>query len=291
MRQIAKRSMVAGVILALGTLWVERAPAQNVVGSRSAMPVMTAPDTRVAHTPIRTQGNAPSVSAAEIVQRMLGMNQQRLVSLERYESERTYRLEYTGMGGERRAEIHVHAVYTAPDQKRLTVVSQSGSKLLYDKVLRRLVESEQEATAQSTQMQMTLGPKNYDTELVGEEILPMPEGPIRTWVLRVTPKVINKFTYRGSIWVSEDDYAMVKIQGEPAKNPSWWINRAKFESIYVRRGHVWLPAKITSSSHVRIGGEATLTIEYGTYPVLTEKAIKPIIESAQNPSATVSLER
>lgn len=291
MRQIAKRSMAAGVILSLGTLWVERGPAQNVVGSRSAMPVMTAPDTRVAHTSLRAQTNPPSVSAAEIVQRMLGMNQQRLVSLERYESERTYRVEYTGTGGEHRAEIHVHAEYKAPDQKRFTVVSQSGSKLLYDKVLRRLVESEQEATAQSTQMQTTLGPKNYDTELVGEEILPMPEGPIRTWVLRVTPKVINKFTYRGSIWVSEDDYAMVKIQGEPAKNPSWWISRAKFESNYVRRGHVWLPAKITSSSHVRIGGEATLTIEYGTYPVLIETEHKPVAETAQNPSAILSLER
>jgi hypothetical protein len=100
-------------------------------------------------------------------------------------------------------------------------------------------------------------------------------GPVRAWVLRVTPKVNNKFTYRGKVWVSEDDYATVKIQGEPAKNPSWWINHASFESVYLRRGNVWLPATNVSSSHVRIGGEATLTIAYGTYPVVVERALKP----------------
>jgi hypothetical protein len=100
-------------------------------------------------------------------------------------------------------------------------------------------------------------------------------GPVRTWVLRVTPKVDNKFTYRGRVWVSQDDFAVVRIQGEPAKNPSFWINHASFESVYTRRGDVWLPAKNVSSSHVRIGGEATMTIEYGTYPVVAARPLKP----------------
>jgi hypothetical protein len=99
-------------------------------------------------------------------------------------------------------------------------------------------------------------------------------------VLQVTPKVANKFTYRGKVWVSKDDYAVVRIQGEPAKNPSWWTNHASFESVYMRRGDVWLPARNVSSSHVRIGGEATLTIEYGNYPVVTELPLRPVDEVA-----------
>jgi hypothetical protein len=143
------------------------------------------------------------------------------------------------------------------------------------------VESEQEAAAQSNRMQTTLGPENYHAELVGEETIATADGPVATWVLQVTPKVDNKFNYRGKVWVSQDDYATVRIQGEPAKNPSWWINRASFESNYVRRGGVWLPAKNVSSSHVRIGGEATLTIEYGSYPVVTARALKPTDEVAR----------
>jgi hypothetical protein len=74
----------------------------------------------------------------------------------------------------------------------------------------------------------------------------------------------------------------MRIVGEPAKNPSWWINRASLHSEYVRRGDVWLPAKNVSTSHVRIGGEATLTIDYGTYPVVAARALRPATESAEN---------
>jgi hypothetical protein len=207
-------------------------------------------------------------TAAQIVAQMLKKNQERLAALERYESERTYKVEYAGTGGEHHAALLVRAEYTRPNQKQFTVESESGSKFICDKVLRKLVEGEQEASAQSNRMQTTLGPENYDAELAGEETVATASGVVRAWVLRVTPKVDNKFTYRGKVWVSQDDYAVVRIQGEPARSPSWWINRASFESDYVRRGDVWLPAKNVSSSHVRIGGEATLTIEYGSYPVV-----------------------
>jgi hypothetical protein len=279
MRQIAERLMVAGAIVSGSALWAGRAPAQSLTNPRDAVPAMSSGSASVARlaegVPIAIHGNAARLSAGEIVARLLEKNQERLVALERYESERTYRVEYKGAGGEHHAEIKVRAEYTGPDHKRLTVVSESGSKLICDKVLRRLVESEQEATAQSNRMQTTLGPGNYDAELVGEEMVALPGGPVRAWVLRVTPKVNNKFTYRGKVWVSADDYATVKIQGEPAKNPSWWINRASFESVYLRRGNMWLPATNVSSSHLRIGGEATLTIAYGTYPVVVERPPKP----------------
>jgi hypothetical protein len=213
-------------------------------------------------------------TASEIVQRILEKNKQRLAALDHYESDRTYRVEYHGTGGEHRAELKVHSEYTGPNQKKFTVTSESGSKFICDNVLRKLVDSEKEASGESNRTQTTLGPENYDAELIGEETVATPDGPVRAWALRVTPKLDNKFTYRGTVWVSEDDYAVVRIHGEPAKNPSWWINRASFDSVYVRRGDIWLPAKNVSSSHVRIGGEATLTIEYGSYPVVTARTLK-----------------
>ena len=272
MRRFTERLMVAGMVVSVGALWVGGAPAQSFTGSKASDGGMVAGGAALA--------SVTRPTAAEIVERMLAMNQERLAALEHYESERTYTVEYTGTGGEHRAELRVHAEYTGPNQKQLTVVSESGAKFLCDKVLRKLVEGEQEAAAQSNRMQTTLGPANYDAELAGEDLVATPGGGVRTWVLQVTPKVDNKFTYRGKVWVSEDDYAVVRIQGEPAKNPSWWTNRAQFESVYMRRGDVWLPARNVSSSHVRIGGEATLTIEYGTYPVVTELPLKPSDEVA-----------
>jgi hypothetical protein len=224
-----------------------------------------------------TASDPNHVKAALIVDRMLQMNKQRLAALERYTSERTYRVDYSGTGGEHHAEVKVHAEYTTPEHKQLTIVSESGSKFICEKVLRKLVEGEQEATDRNNRAQTSLGPENYDAVLVGEEVADWPgvEPGTRAWVLKVTPKVDNKFTYKGRIWVSEDDYAVMRIQAEPAKSPSWWINHATLDSRYVRRGDVWLPGKNVSTSHVRIGGEAKLSIDYGTYPVVAAKAIPP----------------
>jgi len=275
MRQIVERLTAAAAISLASLLWASVAPAQ----SPAAPPAESA------------SGPAAHLSAAEIVTRLLEKDEQRLNALEHYESERTYRIEYKGTGGEHNAEIKVRAEYTGPNHKKFTVESESGSKFICDKVLRRLIESEQEATSPSSRMQTSLSPENYDSELLGEEMVAVSGDQIRAWVLRVKPKVNSKFTYRGKVWVSADDYAIVRIQGEPAKNPSWWINRTSFEAEYVRRGSVWLPTKNVSSSHMRLGGEATLTIAYGAYPVVVERALKQTGDSADTTSSIAKLER
>ena len=227
--------------------------------------------------------NGSGVTAAKIIAKMLEMNRARQEALDSYTSDRTYQVHYSGTGGEHHAEIRVHAEYGAPDRKKLTVVSESGSKFLCEKVLRKIVDGELEAAGTTNRMQMSLSPENYDAELLGEEKVQTPDGGpgIRAWVLKMTPKADNKFMYRGKVWISQDDYAVMRIQGEPAKSPSWWIKRASFESRYVRRGEIWLPGKNVSSSHVRIGGEATLTIDYGTYPIVAARALKTLTQSAE----------
>ena len=205
-------------------------------------------------------------TAEEILARVQVKNAERQEALVHYVSERTYRVEYRGHVG----EIVVHAEYSAPDQKRLTVVSETGSKLMCEKVLLRLVESEQEATQKANRMQMALSVENYNVALVGETMM---DG-AKAWILKVSPKLETKFAYRGTVWVNEDDYGVMRVLGEPAKNPSWWINRANFDSRYVRRGEFWLPGRNVSTSHVRIGGEGRLTIDYGNYPTVAGKEVR-----------------
>jgi outer membrane lipoprotein-sorting protein len=225
--------------------------------------------------------NAARPSAEQVMARMLEKNRERLAALEHYTTERTYQVNYAGTGGEHRAEIRVRAEYTGPEQKRFTVEWESGSKFICDKVLRKLVESEQEASDGANRMQSALSAENYDAKLVGEEMVePLGTGtPEKAWVLEVTPRSASKFTYKGKVWVSEDDYAVMRIAGEPAKSPSWWIDRAHFDSRYVRRGQIWLPGRNVSSSHVRIGGEATLTIDYGSYPEVAARVVRPVGET------------
>jgi hypothetical protein len=178
MRRIAERLMAAAAISLVGVFCPVGAPAQSLASPGNALPISSDGASlarRAESGPVGIQFAATRLSAGEIVARMLEKNEERLAALAHYESERTYQVQYTGTGGEHHAEIQVRAEYMGPNQKRLTVESESGSKLICDKVLRRLIESEQEATAQSNRMQTTLGPENYDAELVGEEMLPCPE--------------------------------------------------------------------------------------------------------------------
>ena len=200
----------------------------------------------------------------EIISRMMERNAQRQAMLQHYSSDRSYRLEYNGTTGEHHAEMVVHAEYAAPGRKQLTVTAESGSKVLCAEVLRKLVQGEQDTATKQDWQQTMFSPATYNLKLLGREEL---DG-LSTWVLQVDPKVATKVAYRGKLWVSTDDFAMVRLVAEPAKNPSWLLSRASFDARYMRHGAIWLPETNVSRSHVRIGGDATVTINYGQYQVL-----------------------
>ena len=203
-------------------------------------------------------------TADTIVLRMLERNAERQQRLQHYASDRTYHLEYNGVGGQHHAEMVVHADYRAPGRKHLIIVAESGSKVLCAEVLRKLVKGEEETSTGRDWQRGMFSPATYNLELLGREDL---DG-IATWVLRVEPKAPSKVAYRGKIWVSTEDYATVRMVAEPAQNPSWMLDHASFEARYMRRGEVWLPERNISTTHVRLGGDAKVTIDYGEYPVV-----------------------
>jgi len=68
------------------------------------------------------------------------------------------------------------------------------------------------------------------------------------------------------IWVDEDDFAVVKIEAEPARNPSFWIRATKIHHVNAKNGEFWLPEHNQERRpDVRWAGRATLTIDYGAY--------------------------
>lgn len=155
----------------------------------------------------------------------------------------------------------MEARYTAPATKEFTVISQNGSKLIIDKVLKRLLTSEQDAQNSQNRQQTALTPQNYVFEMAGEEVTD--EG--HYYILKVEPRIRNKYLYRGTIWVDAHDFAIARIDAEPAVNPSFWISHTRIEQQYARFGSFWLPVRNQSTSKVRLGGTATLVIEYKDY--------------------------
>jgi hypothetical protein len=129
-------------------------------------------------------------------------------------------------------------------------------------VLQRALESEKEAS-QLTRGNTALTRQNYEVELVGTEVL----GGHPAYLLHVHPHSPTKFLYDGKVWVDAADFAIVKMEVEPAKNPSFWISKTVIHHSNGKSGGFWLPTQNRSETKVRVGGTAVMTIDYGTYQV------------------------
>lgn len=216
--------------------------------------------------PARLRGEVAELTADAIVDNMLAANLRRAQALRAYTGSRTYTLDYRGFPGGRHAEMRVQATYTSPASKEFTIVSQTGSGMLQKRVLERLLDSEREALQASNRRRNELTPENYRFELAGAETTPAGD----CYVLNVTPRKKSKFLCRGKVWIDAAEFAVARIEAEPAANPSFWISRTRIRHDYVKIGEFWLPAHNQSVTNVRLGGKATLTIDYSDYTINPE---------------------
>jgi hypothetical protein len=195
---------------------------------------------------------------SEIVQRMVRQNALRTEHLKYFASLRHYHLEFQGLGRSLSADMHANVTYAAGKGKTFQVVDESGSRILVNHVLLRLLETEQD---DSHQQNSALTPTNYNFTFQNETN----ENGRPIYVFAVEPKVKNKLLYRGRIWIDGQDYAVVRVEAQPAENPSFWIKSTDIHHVYAKNGEFWLPQTNRSVSKVRFGGTAVLTIDYGTY--------------------------
>ena len=223
------------------------------------------------------QSNLP---VDQIIDRMQHHEADQSRELKHYEAVRHYQVQYKGLGT-LAAKMDVDMNFDSVSGKSFRIVSQSGSRLLCDKVLKRAVNSEEEAS--KDRAATALNASNYLFQLVGEERL----SGRSTYILHVDPRKKNKFLYRGRVWVDSADYAVVKIEVEPAQNPSFWISSTHIEYTNSKTDGVWLPEKNRSESKIRIGGTAVLTIDYGTYDVTLARAPQVAASGSASSRSTV----
>ncbi len=213
--------------------------------------------------PAKTTPNHP-LTLEQVLANLEQRNAQRAAALEQFEGKRTYRMEYRGFPGDKDAEMVVKVSYHAPNSKEFTVVSETGSKFVIEHVFKKLLEGELDASKGDNRHDTALTRQNYDFAMVGYETTP--GGP--QYVLSLIPKTKNKFLYRGKIWVDATDFAVARIEGEPGKNPSFWIKKTDIAHRYMKVNDFWLPAENHTESFIRLGGKATLSIEYQDYKIV-----------------------
>jgi outer membrane lipoprotein-sorting protein len=238
---------------------------------------------RSASSSASTSPNAspiPSLSVDQIVFQLETRNRERAAALRSFQATRTYTMHYTGPFGERNAEMTVSLTYNSPNEKNFVILSQSGTKFILDHIFKRLLDEEKAASNEENRLRTALTSRNYDFTLAAyEDSSDSPQ-----YVLNVIPKSENKYLYRGKIWVDAKDFAVTRIEAEPAKNPSFWIKKSSINHKYQKVENFWLPAQNKTESQIRIGGTALLTIEYNSYK-LTDTV--PLQASIDDPTHNI----
>jgi outer membrane lipoprotein-sorting protein len=206
----------------------------------------------------KSSPDAP-LSLDQIVDNLVRKNAERSRNLLHSEATRVYHLSYRGFPGNREAEMTVEASYDSPADKEFKIVSQTGSKIILDRVFTKLLEAEKESVQPEIASRTQLNRENYEFALVTYNA---EEG---QYALQVTPKRKSKYVYRGKIWVDATDFAVTRIEAEPAQNPSFWTKKSEVHHEYQKIENSWVPTRNESISYIRLGGRATLTIEYRDY--------------------------
>ena len=198
-------------------------------------------------------------SANQVVAQMIARDAQRQLSLDGYQGMRRYTLVNEHM--QKRAEMMVRVTGDPDGTKHFEIVNETGWKAAQKHVLRKMLESESEASRPEAREKTRLSSDNYEFQIAGRQTA----GERTVYAIDVTPKRNEKYLFQGRIWVDAEDYALVRVEGNPAKNPSFWTKHVHFVHTYQKNGAFWFPVTTESVTDARLFGTTNLTIEYFEY--------------------------
>lgn len=212
----------------------------------------------------------PVPDLQSILAGMARHNQARGGSLHTYSVDRIYKVENKRIN--KSAEVTATMIFVAPGEKLFEIHSASGTGFMRKGVINRIIETEQKNALPDQQPKSAISPDNYDFEWVGTEML---EGR-KKYVLHAKPRRKDLLLFDAKIWVDAEDFAVTRIEGRPAKNPSFWTRKVDFTHEYEKFGPYWMPVRNSSATQVFIFGRTTTEIVYSNYqinqPGLAERA-------------------
>jgi hypothetical protein len=149
------------------------------------------------------------------------------------------------------SEITVQINFVPPDTKTYKITQASGNKR-GEKIVRQILDRETEA-AKKTQGN-EISRVNYDFVFLRHEDF----GIVPEYVLLIVPKRKEKYLLRGQIWVDANTFRVRRVEGVPAKNPSFWITGIHLTMQFAELNGMWIPVSFDSIATVRFLGQYTL---------------------------------
>ncbi len=204
---------------------------------------------------------SPTMTADEVMAKVFLRDREREKVSQGYEGRRLYVLDNEKW--HRHAELLVAVKADADGTKSFEVLNEEGWKSANKHVLRKMLESEMETSRAAVRPKTQLTPENYSFSLQGSSLDVVAGRP--TYVIGVVPKRADKYLFKGRIWVDACDYAVVRSEGNPAQNPSFWTRNIHFVQQYQKMAQFWFPHMTESVTDARMFGKTDVVIHYFDY--------------------------
>ncbi|MCU1284891.1 MAG: hypothetical protein JWO13_1241 [Acidobacteriales bacterium] len=187
-----------------------------------------------------------AIDVNAIVTRMMQAQAQNRAQHTAYEVVRNYRI-YKPEETNPKTNVTALVSFLPPHLKTFKIAESTGG--IAERVVRNALQREVELTQDPSQSDYS--PQNYDFTLLGEETL---QGN-RCFVLGLKPKRESKDLLEGKAWVDANSYLIRRVEGEPAKNLSWWIHDVHVTLMYNYVNGMWLRTASQASAKVRFSGD------------------------------------
>ncbi|MGA8087158.1 MAG: hypothetical protein WCA10_07620 [Terracidiphilus sp.] len=167
-----------------------------------------------------------------------------------YEVTREYKV-FQGYDNQPTSEVTAKIGFVPPDKKTFQIIQARGN-FAGEKIVRELLRSETDSVRKVHSTEVNRA--NYDFVFLRRQNF----GAAPEYVFAIFPKRKDKYLLRGQIWVDAGSFRIRRIEGVPAKSPSFWLKNLHVTLQFGQLGGMWVPVAFDSIATVRFLGEYTL---------------------------------
>ena len=192
--------------------------------------------------------NSPDLNL--ILQRLEDIQHQDPAQSRPYEVIREYKV-LRGYNTQPSSEVTAQINFVPPDTKTYKIIQAKGNSW-GERMVRELLDRETDSAKRVHSDEISR--MNYDFVFLRRENF----GVVPEYVLGIIPKRKDKYLLRGQVWVDASTFRIRRMQGVPAKSPSFWIPTIHITMQFAQLNGMWVPVSFDAIATIRFLGEYTL---------------------------------
>jgi hypothetical protein len=163
------------------------------------------------------------------------------------------------------AEMVVKTTYRKESGKSYEILSQSGSAIWRNEVLRTLLDNEKRMSQPGNVETALINSTNYEMKLDKTSIQALDGRPCV--VLDITPRRNSQYLFKGMLWVDARDFGIVQLKGVAAKSAFFLASAADVSRQYTEIDGLPMATHAAATSGSALLGRTVVKVDYSNYQI------------------------